>query len=79
MNEQEILKAWQVNDTDLTGRIHDAILVSELRELRTELASLRRSNELLLAEVRQLRADQSRRQPIRLAPFTPSESLSRLS
>jgi len=93
MNEETkdieaLVSAWKVETTDLTARVAAAIgagepslgdLLVEMRAMRRELTDLRRSTVVLQEEVIRLRQDLTRRPATRLAPFSPSEGLVRLS
>jgi len=81
--EKSLMDAWAVETVDVSPRVSSAIgqpdVLTELRELRKDLAELRRTTVLLQDEIARLRLDLTRRPVSRIAPFSPSEGLVRLS
>jgi len=83
------LRGWTVSTTDIRQRVAGAIgaesaqpireLLDEIRRLRQEMETLRQSNALLHEQMVRLRAELTGPKITRLAPYSPSEGLVRLS
>ena len=88
---ETLAAAWTVNTVELAARVSAAIgesanppldtseLLLELRAIRQEIGDLRRTTIQLQDEIGRLRLDVTRRTLTRIAPFSPSEGLVRLS
>ena len=77
----DTLNKWNVETSELRGRIHDRLadsepwqlVLDELRRVRIELSDLRRENKELTDEVRRLTSLVSKHSPFRLSPFTTED------
>jgi uncharacterized small protein (DUF1192 family) len=87
---EALASAWTVGTTDISARVSAAIggaidiaavdpVLTELRALRQEIAELRGTTTVLQSEIIRLRQDLHRRPATRIAPYSPSEGLVRLS
>jgi hypothetical protein len=88
---EALASAWDVETKDIAARVASAIgattnppsemaeLLAELRAMRQEMHDLRRAVAVLQDEVFRLRMDQSQRSAPRIAPYSPTEGLVRLS
>jgi len=88
---ETLASAWTVETTVLSTRVAAAIgstestqpqeseLLEEIRALRREMQGFRQMNALLHEEVLRLRLDLTPRRATRLAPYSPTEGLVRLS
>jgi type I restriction-modification system DNA methylase subunit len=86
----ELVSAWKVETTDITGRVAASVgvsappqseaseLLAELRSLRAEMNEFRRANAELRDELTRLRIDIASPTGVRISPFAPTDDVVRL-